>query len=139
MSVSDGNCCLGRLTYGDGQARGFGARLAWAMLVKEAASDDVVAQMKSLREVARSLIYMPTVFDGAGNEHNPDMLIVRQAIRQDIRATMPQPLHALDWVGIALSRCKLRLGVPGQTTAQILATLERVTKLYEDDAEIQAF
>ena len=67
------------------------------------------------------------------------MLVVRQAIRQDIRATMTQPLHALDWVGIALGRCKLRLGVSGQTTAQILATLERVTKLYADDAEIQAF
>ena len=138
MSVSDGKCCLGRLKHGDGQARGFGARLAWAMLVKEAASDDVVPQMTSLKEVASSLLYMPTVFDAEGNE-NPDMLVVRQAIRQDIRATMTQPLHALDWVGIALGGCKLRLGVSGQTTAQILATLERVTKLYADDAEIQAF
>ena len=108
------------------------------MLVKEAASGDVVPQMKSLTEVANSLLHMPTVFDGAGND-NPDMLVVRQAIRQDIRATMAQPLHALDWVGIALSRCKLRLGVSGQTTTQITATLERVTKLYENDDEIQAF
>ena len=77
-------------------------------------------------------------FDTEGNE-TPDMLVVRQAIRQDIRATMTQPLHALDWVGIALSRCKLRLGISGQTTAQILATLERVTQLYEDGVDIQAF
>lgn len=123
LSDSDGKCCLGRLKYGDGQARGFGARLSWAMLVKEAASDGVVPQMTSLKVVASSLLYLPTVFDTQGNE-SPDMLVVRQAIRQDIRATETQPLHALDWVGNALGRCKLRLGVSGQTTAQIMATLE---------------
>ena len=108
------------------------------MLAKEASSADVVPQMQSLREVAMPLTQMPTVFDGAGNE-NPDMLVVRQAVRQDIRATMTQPLHALDWVGNALGSCKLRLGASGQTNAQILATLERVTQLYEDGGEIQSF
>ena len=108
------------------------------MLVNEAASDDVVPHMAPLKDGARSLLYMPTVFDAEGNA-NPDMLVVRQAIRQDIRATMAQPLHPLDWVGITLGRCKLRLGVSGQTTAQILATLERVTKLCEDGVEVQTF
>ena len=67
MSDSDGKCRLGRLKYGDGQARGFWARFAWAMLVKEAASDDVVPQMTPLEEVASSLLCMPTVFDTQGN------------------------------------------------------------------------
>jgi hypothetical protein len=138
LSAPDG-ILAGKHLFGDGQARGLAVRLAFQFLV------NMVCQSKyslfgdpELMRIMQGLIQVPTVFTKSGESTTED-LIVAQAVRQNVKAAMQLPMNTMEWAGMVLKSCKLRLGVSSVQTAMILQALERCTRKYDAHLEVHAY
>ena len=78
-------------------------------------SQDNVFGDSELMRIMEGLIQVPTVFTMCGKSITED-LIVAQSVRQHVKAAMQLPMHTMEWAGVVLKSCKLKVGVPyGQT------------------------
>ena len=92
-----------KLLFGDGQARGLSARLAWrTLLVHSRANPELIGEPMSM-QIMQSLLNIPTVFEQTGEGSHED-LMVAQVIRHNVKATYALPMHTLEWAGMFL-RC----------------------------------
>jgi hypothetical protein len=87
------------MRFGDGQARGVALRLAWTVLKNNILSATVV-HSPSLQAIVDTLVAVPTLFEIANDEKTK---IVRQAVRQNLKATMTLPVNTVDWATIIVS------------------------------------
>jgi hypothetical protein len=129
----------GKLLFGDGQARGLAVRLAFQFLVNlvRQSQDSLIGDPELMR-IMQGLIQVPTVFTKSGESSTED-LIVAQAARQNVKAAMQLPMNTMEWAGMVLKSCKLRLGVSPVQTTMIMQALERCTKKYDADLEVHAY
>ena len=110
LSAPDG-ILAGKLLFGDGQASGLAVRLAFQFLVNlvRQSPDSLIGDPELMR-IMQGLIQVPTVFTKSGESTTED-LIVAQAVRQNVKAAMQLPMNTMEWAGMVLQSCKLRLGV----------------------------
>ena len=80
------------LLFGDGQARGLAARLAWHVISVLLCAEDAPPSSPNLARIARSLLHIPTVFEQHGDGSEVDMLVA-QAVRQNVK----EPLFFCSW------------------------------------------
>ena len=93
----DGFSCL---RFGDGQARGVALRLAWSILERNILSGEILHSM-SLKAIVDSLMSIPTCFDGNGQDEKS--MVIRQAVRQNVKATMTVLVNTVDWATIVIN------------------------------------
>ena len=138
LTAPDG-ILAGKLLFGDGQARGLAVRLAFHFLVNgvRQAPDGLIGDSELIR-IMQGLIQVPTVFTKYG-EGSPADLIVAQAVRQNAKAAMQLPMNTMEWSGMVLKSCRLKLGVSAVQTAMIMQALERCTKKYDAHLEVHAY
>ena len=137
LSAPDG-ILAGKLLFGDGQARGLAVRLAFQFLVNLVRQSPcgLIGDTKLLR-IMQGLIQVPTVFTKIGDCSTED-LIVAQAVRQNVKAAMQLPMNTMEWAGMVLKSCKLKLGVSSVQTAMIMQALQRCTKKYDAHLKVNA-
>lgn len=87
------------LRFGDGQARGLALRLAWTVLQKNIQSG-AITHSASLQVVFDSLSSIPTCFEETSDETTT---LVRQAVRQNVKAAMTVPVNSLEWSTIIMT------------------------------------
>ena len=128
-----------KLHFGDGQARGLAARLAYQFLLNGVRqSKDTLIGDPEIMRIMQSLILIPTVFTKSGDGTGED-LIVAQAVRQNVKASMTLPMNTMEWANMVLQVCKLKLGVSTQQTNMILQCLQRCTQKYDASPEVNAY
>ena len=91
-----------------------------------------------LMRIMEGLVQVPTVFTMSGESSTED-LIVAQAVRQNLKAAMQLPMHTMEWAGMVLKSCKLKVGVSSVQTAMIMQALHRCTKKYDANLEVNAY
>ena len=138
LSAPDG-ILAGKLLFGDGQARGLAVRLAFQFLVNLVRQSPcgLIGDTELMR-IMQGLIQVPTVFTKIGDCSTED-LIVAQAVRQNVKAAMQLPMNTMEWAGMVLKSCKLKLGVSSVQTAMIMQALQRCTKKYDAHLEVNAY
>ena len=62
--------------------------------------------------IMQPLLMIPSVFERTGQGSHED-LMVAQVVRQNAKATYCLPMNTLDWVGMILKTCGLKLGQCG--------------------------
>ncbi len=131
---------LNRLLFGDGQARGLAAKLAWSLVLKRARADPtgIAPGMPCLRRVLGSLMAIPTVFENHGHGSVED-LIIAQAATHNVKATITLPMNTVDWVGVVLRCSGLTLGGGSVNKQNILACLNRCRCKYDEHVEVKAY
>ena len=87
-----------RLLFGDGCVRGMALRWAWALFTKFALQTGA-PRTADLKTTFLGLLSIPTVFASHGSFGDA---LVAQAVQQNIRATMTQPLNSFQWAHIAI-------------------------------------
>ena len=126
-----------KLMFGDGQARGLAARLAWQMILNHFRSHpDQVGDAEASR-VMQSLLLIPAVFERSGSS-NED-LMVAQAVRQNVKAQFTLPMNTLEWAGMILRTAGLKLGSTGLQAQSILLCMQRCTSKYDKHIEVDAY
>ena len=83
----------------------------------------------------QSLLCIPTVFEGSGDNSNEDLL-VQQSVRQNVKAQHTLPMNTLDWGGLILSTSGQKLGMGGNSQKMILTCLQRITAKYDNHIEV---
>ena len=136
---SDDGVLAAKLLFGDGQARGLAARLAWQFLLNlmRSRGDQLMGDPEIMR-IMQSLLFIPTVFERSGESSSED-LMVAQAVRQNMKAQMTLPLNTLEWAGMVLRTCNLNVGVSAASTQAILACLDRCKSKYDSHIEVHAY
>ena len=138
LTAADG-VLASKFCFGDGQARGLAARLAFQfLLIYVRQSDESAIGDPELMRIMQSLIETPTVFTRSGECSGED-LIVAQAVRQNVKAAMTLPMNTLEWAGMVLRSCKLRLGMSTEHTNLIMQCLQRCTCKYDAHLEVNAY
>ena len=118
---------VGKLLFGDGQARGLAVRLAFQCLVNLVRQSPYsLFDDPELMRIMEGLIQVPTVFTMSG-ESNTEDLIVAQSVRHNVKAAMQLPMNTMEWVGMVLNSCKLKVGVSSVQTAMIMQALHHCT------------
>ena len=80
--------------------------------------------------IMKGLIQVPTVFTMKGESSTED-LIVAQAVQQNVKTAVQFPTHTMEWAGMVLKSCKLKVGVSYVQTAMNMQALHRCTKTYD--------
>ena len=141
--VQNGHECQ-KLLFGDGQARGLAAKLAWTVFSKVVR---VKAWQPSMTHIFDSLTQLPTMFE----EHQDATdALVSQVVRQNVKAHMTKPVSSFEWARIVLTST-----YPGQLPADILDcssfeareivgkklldTLDRMINRYHSHQDVQTF
>ena len=137
LTASDG-VLAGKLLFGDGQARGLAARLAFHSLLNTVrTSQDSLMGDPEIMRIMQGLLLIPTVISTGGS--TGEDLIIAQAVRQNVKASMQLPMNAMEWAGMVLSSCKLTLGTSVEQTQQILLCLARCTAKYDASLEVNTY
>ena len=90
LTAEDG-VLAGKLLFGDGQARGLAARLAFQLILGQVRqSNRQLIGNPEIMRIMQSLIQIPTVFAGSGDNTEEDMMVA-QAVRQNVKASMQLP------------------------------------------------
>ena len=128
-----------KLYFGDGQARGLAARLAFQLLLNATrnAEDSLMGDAEAQR-IMRGFLEIPTVFTRSG-QGTADDQIVAQAVRQNVKSHMQLPMNCMEWANMVLKMCRLKLGISKEQTMMILQTLNRCTEKYDQHVEIEAY
>ena len=116
---SDDGIIAAKLLFGDGQARSLSARLAWQLLLVHFRNTPSLIGDPTSMQVMKSLLNVPTVFELSGESSQED-LMVAQAVRQNVKATYAMPMNTIEWVGMILRTCGLKLGQAEITRQAIL-------------------
>ena len=129
----------GKLLFGDGQARGLAARLAFHFLLNTVrTSQDSLMGDPEIMRIMQGLILIPTVISTGGSIGED--LIVAQAVRQNVKAAMQLPMNAMEWAGMVLRSCGLQnVGTTAEQTQRILLCLARCTAKYDASLEVNAY
>ena len=128
-----------QIYFGDGQARGLAARLAFQFLMNAVrTSENSLMGDPEAARIMESLIVIPTVFAKSGEGGYEDN-VVSQAVRQNVKASMQLPLNSIEWAAMILRSCQLKLGVSFEQTQMILQCLNRFTGKYDAHVEIKAY
>ena len=90
-----------------------------------------------IMRIMQGLLQIPTVISTGGS--TGEDLIIAQAVRQNVKASMQLPMHAMEWAGMVLSSCKLTLGTSVEQTQQILLCLARCTAKYDASLEVNTY
>ena len=107
---------VAHLFFGDGQARGLAARLAFqfvASCVRQ--SHGTLMSDPEVMRITQGLIQIPAVFAKRGESSRED-LIVAQAVRQNVKAAMTLPMNAMEWAGMVLRSWGLSTSVSTEQT-----------------------
>ena len=56
-----------------------------------------------------------------------------------MKAAMQVPLNTMEWAGMVLKSCKLKVGVSSVQTAIIMQALHRCTKKYDANLKVDAY
>ena len=91
-----------------------------------------------LMRIMEGLIQVPTVFTLSGESCTED-LIVAQAVRHNVKAAMHLPMNTMEWAGMVLNSCKLKVCVSYVQTAMIMQAPHRCTKKYDANLEVNAY
>ena len=138
LTVADGVLAR-KLLFGDGQARGLAARLAFQLVLNEMRqSQDSLMGDPEVMRIMQGLIQIPTVFTRNGEGSVEDQ-IVAQAVRQNVKAAMQLPMNCMEWAGMVLRMCKLPLGISSEHTKRILLALHQCTAKYDAHLEVEAY
>ena len=97
--ISGGFRCL---RFGDGQARGVALRLAWSILERNILSGEILHSM-SLKAIVDSLMSIPTCNDSNDGVQDETTKVIRQAVRQNVKASMTVPVNTIDWATIVIN------------------------------------
>ena len=89
---------LACLRFGDGQARGLALRLAWAV-IRARVMKGIGVPSNSLSEIFHSMMAIPTCFETPADEGT---MLVRQAVRQNIKAHLTLPVNTIEWAHIIM-------------------------------------
>ena len=81
-----------RMQFGDGQARGLAARLAWQLILRYFHQHPEHIGDPEAGRGMQALLNIPTVFEESGN-NSPEDLLVAQAVRQNVKAQTTLPLN----------------------------------------------
>jgi hypothetical protein len=128
----------GKLLFGDGQARGLAARLAWQVIIMQFRQNPHDIGEPTAMEVMQSMLMIPTVFERCGDSSHEDQMVA-QVVRQNVKGTYALPMHTLEWAGMILRTCGLKLGMSGVHTQTILACTQRCTAKYDSSVEVDAY
>jgi hypothetical protein len=60
-------------------------------------------------------------------------------VGQNVKAAMQLPMNTMEWAGMVLKSCKLKVGVSSVQTAMIMQALHRCTKKYDANLEANAY
>ena len=137
LSGPDSEPVTGRLLLGDGQARGLAARLAWQLIINKLSTDDTMRGDPALKKILKSLLQIPTVFEQHGTG-SPEDIMVAQAARQNVKATMSLPLNTLEWAVLVL-KCSGHVLGSSLERKNILECLGRCTGKYDDQVDVKAY
>ncbi len=137
LSSGDG-VLAGKLLFGDGQARGLAARLAWQFVLMFFRSNQHLIGEPEAMRVVQSLLCIPTVFEQVG-KCSDEELMVAQAVRQNVKATMALPMNPVEWTSMILRTCNRTFGQPSMNKAEILACMRRCMTKYDSALEVDAF
>ena len=88
-------------------------------------------------KVMKSLINIPTVFERSRDDSAEDLLVA-QAVRQNVKATMALPMNAVEWAGLIIRSSGLSLG-SSRNKGTMLATMQRLTSKYDSNSEVEAY
>lgn len=135
---SNNGIMAAHLLFGDGQARGLSARLAWRTILGHFRANPNLMGEPAAMQIMQSLLAIPTVFEQTGEGTHED-LMVAQVIRQHVKATYALPMNTLEWVGMILRTCGLKLGQGGINRQAIIECMKRCTNKYHASAEVDAF
>jgi hypothetical protein len=128
----------GKLLFGDGQARGLAARLAWQVIIMHFRQNPHDIGEPTAMEVMQSMLMIPTVFERCGDSSHEDQMVA-QVVRHNVKATYALPMNTLEWAGMILRTCGLKLGMSGVHTQTILACMQRCTAKYDSSVEVDAY
>ena len=137
LSSTDG-VLAGKLLFGDGQARGLAARLAWQVIIMHFRQNLHDIGEPTAMEVMQSMLMIPTVFERCGDSSHEDQMVA-QVVRQNVKATYALPMNTLEWAGMILRTCGLKLGMSGVHTQTILACMQRCAAKYDSSVEVDAY
>ena len=137
LTSSDG-ILAAKLLFGDGQARGLSARLAFQLLAVHFRSQPDLIGDPTAMQIMQSLLNLPTVFEPSG-DNSPEDLMVAQAVRQNVKATYALPMNTLEWAGMVLRTCGLRLGQAEIGGQAILDCMQLCTTKYDSSVEVDAY
>ena len=128
----------GKLLFGDGQARGLAARLAFHILMKTVRESQAsLMGDPEIMRIMQGLLSIPTVVSTGGS--TGEDLMVAQAVRQNVKAAMQLPMNAMEWAGMVLRCCKLTVGTSAEQTQLILQCLARCTSKYDASLEVNTY
>ena len=136
---SDDGVLAAQFLFGDGQARGLSARLAWQLLLNfmRSKNETYMGDPEFMR-VVMSLLHIPVVFEKSGQNTKEDLMMA-QVVRQNMKAKMSLPLNTLEWAKVVLMSCSQMVGGTQATTGAILACLERCKAKYDSHIEVAAY
>ena len=89
-------------------------------------------------QIMQALLHIPTVFERSGDSSHED-LMVAQAICHNVKATYVLPMGTLEWAGMSLRTCGLKLGQAGVNRQAILACMVRLITTYDSSVEVDAY
>ena len=87
-------------------------------------------------KVMQSLINIPTVFERSRNDSAEDLLVA-QAVRQNVKATMQLPLNTLEWARLILKSSGQTISMRNKD--QLITCFQRLTKKYDTNPEVSAY
>ena len=126
--------CPWILSKGDGQARGLAALFVFHLIANYAATNSLKDDPTAFK-IMTSLINIPTVFERNRDDSAEDLLVA-QAVRQNVKATMALPMNAVEWAGLILRSSGVSLG---SSSKNIVACMQRFTNKYDSNSEVEAY
>ena len=118
----------------DGQTRGLAALFVSHLIVNYDATNSLKDDPTAFK-IMTSLINIPTVFERNRDDTAEDLLVA-QAVRQNVKATMALPMNAVEWAGLILRSSGVSLG---SSSKNIVACMQRFTTKYDSNLEVEAY
>ena len=135
----EGGVLAQQLHFGDGQARGLAARLAYQMMLTYFNENPQDMGCITAMKIMQTLMEIPTVFERCGTNSVED-LMVAQAVRQNVKATMTLPMNSVEWAGLILRSAGLHLNrQQAQQAKAIIQCLNSCTSKYNANLETEAY
>ena len=108
------------------------------MVLRLVHEPDVIAGSLRVHKLIKALLMIPTTFAQEGAITKEDLLI-SQAVNQNVKANMTQPLSVIGWVSLIQHTCPWKLGSSAAATRDIQNAVDRVTSKYDSHRDVQSF
>ena len=123
------------LSKGDGQARGLAAFFVFHLMIGYSAEHSLKDEPTALK-IMESLINIPTVFERNRDDSAEDLLVA-QAVRQNVKATMQLPLNTVEWARLTLRSSGITFA--SRNRDMIISCMQRLTHKYDSSPEVAAY